>query len=122
MPPTTRGRVRLRLDHLLVERGLAESRARARAVIMAGLVFSDDRRLDKPGMPINEDAALVVKGRDHPWVSRGGVKLAHALDHFGIDPAGLVCLDVGASIGGFTDVLLARGAARVYAIDVGRGQ
>lgn len=122
MPPTAKGRVRLRLDQLLVERGLAETRSRARALIMAGLVFSEDRRLDKPGMLINEDAALAVKRRDHPWVSRGGVKLAHALDRFGIDPAGLVCLDVGASTGGFTDVLLTRGAARVYAIDVGRGQ
>jgi 23S rRNA (cytidine1920-2'-O)/16S rRNA (cytidine1409-2'-O)-methyltransferase len=116
------GRDRRRLDLLLVERGLAESRARAQALIMAGLVFSGDRRLDKPGMLIDEDAALAVKGRDHPWVSRGGLKLAHALDRFGIDPAGLVCLDVGASTGGFTDVLLTRGAARVYAVDVGRGQ
>jgi 23S rRNA (cytidine1920-2'-O)/16S rRNA (cytidine1409-2'-O)-methyltransferase len=116
------GRARRRLDLLLVERGLAESRARARALIMAGLVFSGDRRLDKPGMLLEEDTALVVKGRDHPWVSRGGLKLAHALDRFGIDPAGLVCLDVGASTGGFTDVLLSRDAARVYAVDVGRGQ
>jgi 23S rRNA (cytidine1920-2'-O)/16S rRNA (cytidine1409-2'-O)-methyltransferase len=114
--------LRKRLDELLVERGLAESRTRAQALVMAGLVFSGDRRLDKPGMLIDEDTALVVKGRDHPWVSRGGVKLAHALDRFGIDPAGLVCLDVGASTGGFTDVLLSRGAARVYAVDVGRGQ
>jgi 23S rRNA (cytidine1920-2'-O)/16S rRNA (cytidine1409-2'-O)-methyltransferase len=115
-------RDRRRLDLLLVERGLAESRARAQALIMAGLVFSGDRRLDKPGMLLEEDAALAVKGRDHPWVSRGGLKLAHALDRFGIDPAGLVCLDVGASTGGFTDVLLSRDAARVYAVDVGRGQ
>jgi 23S rRNA (cytidine1920-2'-O)/16S rRNA (cytidine1409-2'-O)-methyltransferase len=116
------GRDRRRLDLLLVERGLAESRARAQALIMAGLVFSGDRRLDKPGMLLEEDTALAVKGRDHPWVSRGGLKLAHALDRFGIDPAGLVCLDVGASTGGFTDVLLSRDAARVYAVDVGRGQ
>jgi 23S rRNA (cytidine1920-2'-O)/16S rRNA (cytidine1409-2'-O)-methyltransferase len=122
MPPAAKGRGRLRLDQLLVERGLAESRTRAQALIMAGLVFSCDRRLEKPGMLIAHDAELVVKGRDHPWVSRGGLKLAHALDHFGIDPAGLVCMDVGASTGGFTDVLLSRGAARVYAIDVGRGQ
>ena len=114
--------VRMRLDQLLVQRGLAESRARAQALIMAGLVFSGERRLDKPGMPMAADAALAVKGRDHPWVSRGGVKLAHALDHFDIDPAALVCLDVGASTGGFTDVLLSRDAARVYAVDVGRGQ
>src|SRR6266511_1631227 len=122
MPPATRGRGRLRLDQHLVDRGLAESRARAQALIMAGLVFSGDRRLDKPGMLVPEDMALAVRGRDHPWVSRGGVKLAHALDRFGIDPAGLVCLDVGASTGGFTDVLLTRDAARVYAVDVGRGQ
>jgi 23S rRNA (cytidine1920-2'-O)/16S rRNA (cytidine1409-2'-O)-methyltransferase len=122
MPPAADGRGRLRLDQLLVRRGLAESRARAQALIMAGLVFSGERRLDKAGMPMAEDAALAVKGRDHPWVSRGGVKLAHALDRFDIDPAGLVCLDVGASTGGFTDVLLSRGAARVYAVDVGRGQ
>jgi 23S rRNA (cytidine1920-2'-O)/16S rRNA (cytidine1409-2'-O)-methyltransferase len=114
--------LRKRLDQLLVERGLAESRTRAQALIMAGLVFSDERRLEKPGMLIAEDAPVVVKGRDHPWVSRGGVKLAHALDHFGIDPAGLICMDVGVSTGGFTDVLLSRGAARVYAVDVGRGQ
>jgi 23S rRNA (cytidine1920-2'-O)/16S rRNA (cytidine1409-2'-O)-methyltransferase len=114
--------LRKRLDQLLVERGLAESRTRAQALIMAGLVFSCDRRLEKPGMLIAEDAPVAVKGRDHPWVSRGGLKLAHALDHFGIDPAGLVCMDVGASTGGFTDVPLSRGAARVYAIDVGRGQ
>jgi 23S rRNA (cytidine1920-2'-O)/16S rRNA (cytidine1409-2'-O)-methyltransferase len=111
-----------RLDALLVARGLAESRARAQALVMAGLVWSGDKRLDKPGQAMAEDAALEVRGRDHPWVSRGGVKLAHALDAFGIDPAGRVCLDIGASTGGFTDVLLARGAARVYAVDVGRGQ
>jgi 23S rRNA (cytidine1920-2'-O)/16S rRNA (cytidine1409-2'-O)-methyltransferase len=122
MSPTARGRGRRRLDLLLVDRGLAESRARAQALIMAGLVFSGDRRLDKAGMLIDQNTVLAVKGRDHPWVSRGGVKLAHALDRFGIDPAGLVCLDLGASTGGFTDVLLTRGAARVYAVDVGRGQ
>jgi 23S rRNA (cytidine1920-2'-O)/16S rRNA (cytidine1409-2'-O)-methyltransferase len=111
-----------RADELLVARGLAESRARAQALIMAGLVFAGDRRLEKPGQRLAADAPLAVKGRDHPWVSRGGVKLAHALDHFGIDPKGLVALDVGASTGGFTDVLLARGALRVYAVDVGQGQ
>jgi 23S rRNA (cytidine1920-2'-O)/16S rRNA (cytidine1409-2'-O)-methyltransferase len=111
-----------RLDQLLVERGLAESRTRAQALVLAGKVFSDDRRLDKPGLSLAADAPLRLKGADHPWVSRGGVKLAHALEHFSIDPAGRVCLDVGASTGGFTDVLLARGAARVYAVDVGRGQ
>ncbi len=111
-----------RLDQLLVDRGLAESRARAQALVIAGRVFSGARRLDKPGTKLAVDTALEVRGRDHPWVSRGGVKLAHALDHFAIDPAGLVALDVGASTGGFTDVLLAGGAARVYAVDVGRGQ
>jgi 23S rRNA (cytidine1920-2'-O)/16S rRNA (cytidine1409-2'-O)-methyltransferase len=111
-----------RLDVALVERGLAESRARAQALVMAGKVFSGEKRLDKPGAAVAADAALEVRGADHPWVSRGGVKLAHALDRFGIDPAGKVCLDVGASTGGFTDVLLARGAAKVYAVDVGRNQ
>ena len=111
-----------RLDQLLVERGLAESRARAQALVLAGAVYSDTRRLDKPGHTLSVDAPLTVKGRDHPWVSRGGVKLAHALDHFGIDPQGCVCLDIGASTGGFSDVLLANGAARVYAVDVGHGQ
>jgi len=113
---------RTRLDQLLVDRGLAESRARAQALIMAGLVFSGERRLDKPGLALATDTPLDVRGRDHPWVSRGGVKLAAALDAFAIDPAGFVCLDVGASTGGFTDVLLTRGAARVYAVDVGAGQ
>lgn len=111
-----------RLDQALVERGLVESRARAQALILAGKVWSGDRRLDKPGHAIAADAALEVRGADHPWVSRGGIKLAHALDHFAIDPTGLVAIDVGASTGGFTDVLLQRGCARVYAVDVGQGQ
>lgn len=111
-----------RADRLLVDRGLAESGARAQALIAAGLVFSGERRIDKPGLGLAADAPLEVRGRDHSWVSRGGLKLVHALDHFAIDPAGLVCLDIGASTGGFTEVLLARGAARVYAVDVGRGQ
>jgi 23S rRNA (cytidine1920-2'-O)/16S rRNA (cytidine1409-2'-O)-methyltransferase len=111
-----------RLDTLLVERGLAESRAKAQALALAGLVFSGEKRLDKPGHMLAEDAPLECRGRDHPWVSRGGVKLAHALDHFGIDPRGSIALDIGASTGGFTDVLLQRGAARVYAVDVGHGQ
>ena len=89
---------------------------------MAGLVFSGDRRIEKPGDSLPTDAPLDLRGQDHPWVSRGGLKLAHALDHFGIDADGLVCLDVGASTGGFTDVLLAAGATRVYAVDVGKGQ
>ncbi|MAG95241.1 MAG: TlyA family RNA methyltransferase [Alphaproteobacteria bacterium] len=111
-----------RLDILLVARGLAESRQRAQALVMAGKVFSEGRRLDKAGQMLAADAALEVSAPDHPWVSRGGVKLAHGLDHFSIDPAGLVALDVGTSTGGFCDVLLSRGAARVYAVDVGHGQ
>jgi 23S rRNA (cytidine1920-2'-O)/16S rRNA (cytidine1409-2'-O)-methyltransferase len=111
-----------RLDTLLVERGLAESRAKAQALAIAGLVWSGDRRLDKPGQMLPAETPLECRGRDHPWVSRGGVKLAHALDHFVIDPTGLVGLDVGASTGGFTDVLLQRGARRVFAVDVGHGQ
>lgn len=111
-----------RLDAALVERGLVESRARAQAVILAGLVFSGERRLDKPGLAVSPDTPLELRGRDHPWVSRGGLKLAHALDHFAFDVDGAVAIDVGASTGGFTDVLLARGAARVFAVDVGQGQ
>ncbi len=113
---------RERADRLLVARDLAESRARAQALILAGVVFSGATRVEKAGQPLAQDAPLEVRGRDHPWVSRGGLKLAHALDHFGIDPTGLICLDVGASTGGFTDVLLACGAAKVTAVDVGRGQ
>jgi 23S rRNA (cytidine1920-2'-O)/16S rRNA (cytidine1409-2'-O)-methyltransferase len=111
-----------RLDALLVERGLAESRTKAQALILAGAVWSGDRRLDKPGVSLPADTPLELRGRDHPWVSRGGVKLAHALEAFGIDPAGAVALDIGASTGGFTDVLLTGGAKRVYAVDVGSGQ
>src|SRR5918994_1782474 len=113
---------KIRADQLLVDRGLAESRARAQALILAGLVFSGERKLDKAGQSLSDDAPLEVRGRDHPWVSRGGVKLAFALDHFGWDVAGAVALDVGASTGGFTDVLLQRGAAKVFAIDVGTNQ
>ena len=111
-----------RVDQLLVERGLAESRTKAQALILAGLVYAGDRRIDKAGDRLAAEAALAVKGRDHPWVSRGGVKLAHALDHFGLDVSGRIALDIGASTGGFTDVLLARGARLVYAVDVGHGQ
>ena len=111
-----------RLDLLLVERGLAESRARAQALVLAGKVYAGDRRLDKAGLQIAADTALAVRAKDHPWVSRGGVKLAHGLDHFALDPAGKVALDIGASTGGFTDVLVSRGASRVYAVDVGHGQ
>lgn len=113
---------KVRLDQLLVDRGLAESRSRAQALIMAGRVFCEDRRLDKAGAQVRPDLAVTVRGKDHPWVSRGGVKLAHGLAHFGLSPAGRVGLDIGASTGGFTDVLLAGGAARVYAVDVGHGQ
>jgi len=106
----------------LVDRGLADSRTRAQALILAGKVFSGERRVAKAGDLLAEAAPLEVRGQDHPWVSRGGLKLEHALRHFALSPAGLVCLDVGASTGGFTDVLLAHGAARVHAVDVGHGQ
>jgi 23S rRNA (cytidine1920-2'-O)/16S rRNA (cytidine1409-2'-O)-methyltransferase len=111
-----------RADQMLVERGLAESRTRAQALIMGGHVYSADRRIDKAGQMLAPDAPLEVKGRDHPWVSRGGIKLAHGLDHFAIDVTGRVAMDVGSSTGGFTDVLLSRGAVRVYAVDSGTNQ
>lgn len=111
-----------RADAALVERGLVESRAKAQALIMAGKVFTGERRIEKPGQPVAAEAALTVRGQDHPWVSRGGLKLAAGLARFGIDPRGLTCLDIGASTGGFTDVLLTNGAAKVYAVDVGHGQ
>jgi 23S rRNA (cytidine1920-2'-O)/16S rRNA (cytidine1409-2'-O)-methyltransferase len=114
--------VKQRADQLLVARGLVESRARAQALILAGKVFSGERRVAKAGDLLAEAVALEVRGQDHPWVSRGGLKLAHGLAHFGFSPAGRVCLDVGASTGGFTDVLLANGAAKVHAVDVGHGQ
>jgi len=107
---------------LLVSRGLADSRTKAQALIMAGAVFSGERKLAKPGDMLTEDAPLDVRGKDHPWVSRGGIKLDHGLEHFGFDVIGAVALDVGSSTGGFTDVLLSRGAAKVYAIDVGTNQ
>lgn len=111
-----------RADQVLVERGLAESRTRAQALILAGKVFSGEMRIDKPGQPLPEGLALEVRGQPHPWVSRGGLKLDHGLAHFGFRTQGVVALDIGASTGGFTDVLLHRGAARVYAVDVGHGQ
>lgn len=111
-----------RLDQLLVERGLAESRAKAQALVLAGKVFSGERRLDKAGVMLAPDSVIEVRGAPHPWVSRGALKLIKGLDYFGIDGSGKVALDVGASTGGFTEVLLARGAAKVYAVDVGRGQ
>ncbi len=111
-----------RIDTLLVERGLAETRERAHRLVMAGLVFAGDRRIDKPGARVAVDLPLTVRGDEHPYVSRGGVKLARALDLLVRDVAGAVALDVGASTGGFTDCLLQRGARRVYAVDVGYGQ
>jgi 23S rRNA (cytidine1920-2'-O)/16S rRNA (cytidine1409-2'-O)-methyltransferase len=111
-----------RADILLVERGLCETRSQAAASVMAGLVFSGERRIDKPGDMIAEAAPLLVRGKTHPWVSRGGLKLVRGLDYFGFDPSGMIALDIGASTGGFTDVLLSRGAARVHAVDVGHGQ
>jgi len=113
---------KIRADQLLVSRGLAESRTRAQALIMAGAVFSDEKKLAKAGDMLAEDAPLEVRGKDHPWVSRGGIKLDHGLTHFGFDVAGAVALDVGSSTGGFTDVLLSRGAGKVYAVDVGTNQ
>ena len=112
----------MRLDQVLVERGLAESGAKAQALIMAGVVFSGDVAQRSPGGKVAADIPLIVKGPDHPWVSRGGLKLAHGLKHFAFDPGGCICLDLGASTGGFTDVLLTEGAAKVYAVDVGYGQ
>jgi 23S rRNA (cytidine1920-2'-O)/16S rRNA (cytidine1409-2'-O)-methyltransferase len=111
-----------RADQLLVLRGLVDSRTRAQALILAGKVFSGDRRVGKAGDLLADGAPLEVRGQDHPWVSRGGLKLAHGLAHFGLSPAGRVCLDIGASTGGFTDVLLSAGAAKVHAVDVGHGQ
>ncbi|MFA6220227.1 MAG: TlyA family RNA methyltransferase [Erythrobacter sp.] len=111
-----------RLDQMLVDRGLVESRTRAQALVMAGLVFTGETRLAKPGQQLATDAPLEVRGRDHPWVSRGGIKLAHAIGHFGLDPAGVTAMDIGSSTGGFTDVLLQRGAAHVFAVDSGTNQ
>ena len=113
---------KVRADQLLVSRGLAESRTRAQALIMAGAVFSSEKKLAKPGDMLADDAPLEVRGKDHPWVSRGGIKLSHGLDHFGFDVSGAVALDIGSSTGGFTDVLLSRGASKVYAVDVGTNQ
>ncbi|GER08022.1 TlyA family rRNA (cytidine-2'-O)-methyltransferase [Iodidimonas muriae] len=112
----------LRADLALVERGLVESRAKAQALLLAGKVFSGETRINKAGQPIKADQPLEVRGQDHPWVSRGGQKLAHAIERFDIDVTGKTAIDVGASTGGFTDVLLQKGAAHVYAVDVGHGQ
>ena len=113
---------KIRVDQALVERGLAESRARAQALVLAGLVYSGETKIAKAGQTIAQDAPLETRGRDHPWVSRGGVKLAHALAHFGLDPTGAVAMDIGSSTGGFTDVMLTNGAARVFAVDSGTNQ
>ena len=124
-PPITRpaGKApKLRVDQLLVERGLVESRTRAQALVLAGVVFSAETKIAKPGQTLSGDAPLEVRGRDHPWVSRGGIKLAHAIDHFALDPAGAVAMDIGSSTGGFTDVLLTKGATRVFAVDSGTNQ
>ena len=114
--------MKIRIDQLLVARGLAESRTRAQALVLAGLVFDGTRQIAKAGDTVAGDAEISVKGRDHPWVSRGGVKLAHGLAHFGWDVAGVTAIDVGSSTGGFTDVLLQGGARRVYAVDSGTNQ
>jgi 23S rRNA (cytidine1920-2'-O)/16S rRNA (cytidine1409-2'-O)-methyltransferase len=114
--------VKVRIDQLLVERGEAESRSRAQALLMAGLVFVGGHRVDKPGQKVAADAVIEVKGRDHPWVGRGGVKLDGAIRQFGLDPAGAVAMDIGSSTGGFTQVLLHYGAAHVFAVDVGTNQ
>lgn len=118
MPPAKK----VRLDLALVERGLAPTRARAQSLVMARRVRVDGAWIDKPGASVAGDAEISVDEPEHPWVGRGGMKLAGAIDHFGIDVAGRVCADIGASTGGFTDVLLQRGARLVYAIDVGHGQ
>jgi 23S rRNA (cytidine1920-2'-O)/16S rRNA (cytidine1409-2'-O)-methyltransferase len=114
--------VKVRADQLLLARSLAPSRARAQALILAGKVYVGETRIDKAGTTLAEDAEITVRGEDHPYVSRGGVKLAGALDSFGVDPTGKRCLDLGASTGGFTDCLLQRGAKSVAAVDVGYGQ
>lgn len=111
-----------RVDQMLVDRGLVESRARAQALILAGLVYAGERKVEKAGQQLPDDAVLDVRGRDHPWVSRGGIKLAHGIGHFGWPVAGKVAMDVGSSTGGFTDVLLHHGAVRVYAVDSGTNQ
>jgi len=111
-----------RADQLLVERGLAESRTRAQALVLAGLVFSGETKIAKAGQTLAGNAPIEVRGRDHPWVSRGGIKLAHAIAHFGLNPAGATAMDIGSSTGGFTDVLLSKGAVRVFAVDSGTNQ
>ena len=113
---------KIRVDQLLVERGHAESRTRAQALVLAGTVFSGETKIAKPGQTLPSDAPLEVRGRDHPWVSRGGIKLAHALEAFDLDPSGVTAMDIGSSTGGFTDVLLSHGAEHVFAVDSGTNQ
>ncbi|NBR31309.1 MAG: TlyA family RNA methyltransferase [Sphingomonadaceae bacterium] len=113
---------KVRADQLLVDRGLVESRTRAQALILAGLVYHGEKKVDKAGQALPDDAPLDVRGRDHTWVSRGGLKLDHGLTQFGWDVTGAIAMDVGSSTGGFTDVLLTRGATRVYAVDSGTNQ
>ena len=124
VPPPVKApaKAKLRLDQMLVERGLVESRARAQALILAGHVYSRETKLTKAGQAMAADTPLEVRGRDHPWVSRGGIKLAHAITHFGLDPAGVTAMDIGSSTGGFTDVLLTLGAEHVFAVDSGTNQ
>ena len=111
-----------RLDQLVFDRGFTESRERAKTTVMSGHVFVNGQRADKPGMPVSEDAVIELRGEALPFVSRGGYKLDKALKVFPVDPAGKICVDCGASTGGFTDVLLQHGAAKVYSVDVGYGQ
>lgn len=111
-----------RIDQLLVERGMVESRTRAQALIMAGLVFVGERRIEKSGAQVKPDCAIDLRGKDHPWVGRGGLKLDHAIKHFGLDPTGALAMDIGSSTGGFTQVLLHHGAEHVFAVDVGTNQ
>lgn len=113
---------KIRADEALVKAGLAPSRSRAQALILAGKVFFGDQPIKKAGQHISEDTPLRLKEKDHPWVSRGGLKLAHGLDHFKLSLAGMSVIDIGASTGGFTDVALKNGASKVYAVDVGKGQ
>jgi 23S rRNA (cytidine1920-2'-O)/16S rRNA (cytidine1409-2'-O)-methyltransferase len=114
--------LKVRIDKLLVDRGLVPSRERAQALILAGKILANEQKIEKPGMTVDPDVAIRLLGEDLPYVSRGGLKLERALDQFQIEVAGRVCMDVGASTGGFTDCLLQRGAARVVAVDTGYGQ
>jgi len=113
---------KMRVDQLLVERGLFDSRSRAQAVVMAGLVFIEGKKIEKAGLQVRTDVALDVRGKDHPWVSRGGLKLDHALNHFALDVTGMAAIDIGSSTGGFSDVLLTRGAQKIFAVDSGTNQ